>query len=198
MEIRRGQQQCWADDKLTLCSGWVLGCFCPSTDLFFFFLPSTIPFRVRPGTLPGSRLSSVRSTHGLQVWHRRLCVVLLQHGLPPPGGEEGGVLGRRSPHVERAAAKVCGYVVSCFFSILFSLFAYWVSQSYQVCGIKFFSWDIFRRYDNISVHFSAKFMLKLTLVCSVWHSDSKAMRSCSLKKDTAVEILSLLSAENSV
>lgn len=41
-------------------------------------------------------------------------------------------------------------------------------------------------------------MLKVALVCSVWHSDSKAMRSCSLRKDTAVEILSLFSSQNSI
>lgn len=83
--------------------------------IFFSFLPSTILSRIRPGTVPGPRFSSVRTAHGLQVWHWRLGVVLLQHGLSPPGGEEGVVLGRRPPHVERAAAKVCGYVVSCFF-----------------------------------------------------------------------------------
>lgn len=42
------------------------------------------------------------------------------------------------------------------------------------------------------------FMLKLALVCSIWHCDSKAMGSCSLRRDTAVEILSVLSAQNSI
>lgn len=41
-------------------------------------------------------------------------------------------------------------------------------------------------------------MLNLAFVCTVWHSDSKAMRSCSLRKDTAAEILSLLPAENPI
>lgn len=73
--------------------------------------------RVWSWTLRGPWNASVRLAHGLQVWHWRLFVVLLQYGLSSAGGEGDCVPGRWAPHVECPSAKVCGYVVNCFYSV---------------------------------------------------------------------------------
>lgn len=84
--------------------------------MLFWIFCFIFVFRIQSWALWEPGVSSVWLAHGIQVWDWWLADVLLQHRLSSAGGEGDCVLGRWPSYVECTSAKVCGYVVICFYS----------------------------------------------------------------------------------
>lgn len=87
---------------------------------FFHLVPSHLFFpRIQSGTVRGPRDATVRAAERVQLRHWWYSQFFLQYGLPARGGARGRMPWGWSPDVERTPAKVCGYVVTCFYLLAF-------------------------------------------------------------------------------